>query len=428
MPCIFDENKDAKGKKLAYFQFPHLPDGVTGMRECELKLYLALLAKANRNNVVDVVASNDEIRTLCGLHPGSVERGRKGLEFKRLIQATKHKTRGFTYSLLNWETGKPLVDYHASGNGDGPDDFVFDVAKLTPEQYEAYFRHHLTGQVKNSNYRNKPGLTACCPFHKDSSPSFSVSLSVGRWNCHGACDTHGYVFDFEQQIAKLDGKEIDRGEARKRVIEILRSSGQFASTAKPAPDEIYQYTDLDGELLFEVCRYGYGKGKKLPARRLNPLREGEYIYNVNDVKHVLYRLPDVRDASSVLVVEGERKADTLRNLTMCDQFGLSIVATTNPFGAGKWKDFHSECLADKEVVILPDLDKKGLEHAEQVQESLKRVAFVNARIVRLPEEEGVNDVCDFLELKKHSREELVQVIGPDWFDSVHPFGDESVRL
>lgn len=432
---IFRGNKDAKGKDLAYFQFPYLLGGLSAWKDCELKLYLALLEKANRNTVVDVVADNAEIHFLCGIATGSVTTARKGLEFKGLIRSERH-ARGFTYTLLNPDTRAPMVNYNKIGGGSGG--YSFDVRELTPAQYEAYFRHHLAGyQVKEGKNYGRPGLVACCPFHEDSNPSLSISLTKGVWNCRGACKIGGTVFEFEQQIAlKRNREEINGGEASKRVREILRSKGLLPSAVKSAvkaaPDEIYLYTDLDGILLFEVWRYGYGKGKKFTARRPHPINDGEYIWDTEGVQTVPYRLPEVRGAAfSVLVVEGERKADTLCKLNLHDQYGMPIAATCNPFGAGSWKDDHSKWLEDREVIILPDMDKPGLEHAAQVQESLKRVASVNARIVRLPVEAveaGVNDVCDYLE--KHTREELVQLIGPDWFSPVHPFGEqvEQVRI
>ena len=52
----------------------------------------------------------------------------------------------------------------------------------------------------------------------------------------------------------------------------------------------------------------------------------------------------------------------------------SFAATCNPFGAGKWEDSFSIHLKGKKVIILPDNDVPGRNHAEQVAASVYMVA------------------------------------------------------
>ena len=47
--------------------------------------------------------------------------------------------------------------------------------------------------------RSGSGYMACCPFHKEKTPSFSVSESKGFYHCFG-CGAHGDLTDF---VAKL---------------------------------------------------------------------------------------------------------------------------------------------------------------------------------------------------------------------------------
>jgi hypothetical protein len=75
---------------------------------------------------------------------------------------------------------------------------------------------------------------------------------------------------------------------------------------------------------------------------------------------VLYRLPEVLSAviegRTVYVVEGESSADALA--------AAGHVATTNPFGAGKWLPEHTAALAGAaRVVIVADNDRGGYDHA-----------------------------------------------------------------
>jgi 5S rRNA maturation endonuclease (ribonuclease M5) len=73
------------------------------------------------------------------------------------------------------------------------------------------------------------------------------------------------------------------------------------------------------------------------------------------------------DAGNVVfVVEGERDVETLA--------ALGITATTNAGGAGKWEAAYSEGLRGADVVIIPDNDKAGRDHAEAVAKSLSGTA------------------------------------------------------
>ena len=54
--------------------------------------------------------------------------------------------------------------------------------------------------------------------------------------------------------------------------------------------------------------------------------------------------------------------------------GRGLVATTNPFGAGKWRLEFSRYFTGRSVVILSDNDAEGERHAQFVAGSLLSVA------------------------------------------------------
>ena len=95
-------------------------------------------------------------------------------------------------------------------------------------------------------------------------------------------------------------------------------------------------------------------------------RQGGWINNTQGVRKVLYRLPEVLEAiaseRTILVVEGEKDADSL--------WRIGIPATCSPDGASdigkaaKWRMAYSESLGGADIVIIPDHDAAGYEHAD----------------------------------------------------------------
>jgi hypothetical protein len=111
---------------------------------------------------------------------------------------------------------------------------------------------------------------------------------------------------------------------------------------QPTPgyvDDIYDYLDERGRLLFQVLRY---RPKGFRQRRPDPKRPGGWIWNLDGVRPVLYNLPTVQYALEtgdipVFVCEGEKDADRLAQ--------VHLVGTTAPRGAkrknrrGAWSRF-----------------------------------------------------------------------------------------
>lgn len=86
----------------------------------------------------------------------------------------------------------------------------------------------------------------------------------------------------------------------------------------------FPYYDESGNLLFVVERRelpavngGTKPEKKIKQRRPDPDHPGKWLWNVNGVRVVPYRLPELIEAiaadHSILIVEGEPKVDLLRS-------------------------------------------------------------------------------------------------------------------
>jgi putative DNA primase/helicase len=165
----------------------------------------------------------------------------------------------------------------------------------------------------------------------------------------------------------------------------------------------YGYADAKGELLFEVVRYD---PKGFAQRR--PDGKGGWLWSLEGVPRVLYKLTEVLQAietgQRIFITEGEKDADNLENLGFC--------ATTNPGGAGQWRDEYSKVLRGAKIVIISDADEPGRKHAEQVAQSLQGQAM-SVQVVELP---GLGkDVSDWIAAGSTSADlEMLLTQTPEW--------------
>jgi hypothetical protein len=204
--------------------------------------------------------------------------------------------------------------------------------------------------------REGNGWKALCPAHPDKNPSLSVRQADGKVliHCHAGCSTEAIL-----TVLRIEARDLfEEGPEWRIVAE-------------------YDYRDEKGNLLFQVVRFD---PKDFRQRR--PDGNGGWTWNLNGVRRVLYRLPEVLAVKSVLICEGEKDCETAR--------AMGLVATT--CGAvGKWRLEYSECLRGKRVAIIADADEPGRKHAQQVAESLTGKAD-SIKVLELP---GAKDLSEW---------------------------------
>ncbi len=239
----------------------------------------------------------------------------------------------------------------------------------------------LKGVERRSGYQ-----VALCPVHDDEEPSLSVSEGDdGRAliKCFAGCSVEDVTAALGLKMREL----FEQRNGHRKVI------------------ERYDYTDAEEKLLFETLRF---EPKDFRQRR--PDGRGGWVWNLKGIEPVLYRLPEVLRAvesgETVYVVEGERDAERLRS--------LGLGATTNPMGAGKWRSSYSETLRGANIVIVPDNDGPGTEHAEQIAQSLRDTA-ASIKVLELSNLPDKGDVSDWLN-DGGTAEELVRLTqeAPEW--------------
>jgi hypothetical protein len=212
---------------------------------------------------------------------------------------------------------------------------------------------------------------AHCPAHNDQRASLSISVGKDETvllKCHAGCGTAAVLSAIGLKLADLFPQY--NGKGRMNII------------------AEYNYTDASGKQLYQVVRLN---PKDFRQRRPDPTAKQGWTWNLEGVQRVLYRLPEVLKAVAegkiIYVVEGEKDVN---NLAV-----IGLTGTTNPGGAGKWSKNYSETLLGAHVVIVPDNDEAGQEHAASVASSLQGKA-ATVRIVNLPGLPPKGDVSDWL--------------------------------
>lgn len=194
----------------------------------------------------------------------------------------------------------------------------------------------------------------------------------------GICNTCGSYSNGFALIAWLTSSTYE--EAVERVAEYL------GVETRPARKVVkhYTYTDADGNPIYRVCRTD-------PKGFFQQHFDGaDWKRGLNGTPTVLYNLAAIGKADAgdtIYLVEGEKDADALG--------ALGLIATTCPMGAGKWSKRYSETLEGRRVVILPDADEPGREHAAKVANQLHGKA-ATVKVVELPELPEKGDVSDWL--------------------------------
>jgi len=223
--------------------------------------------------------------------------------------------------------------------------------------------------------RSGSGWIARCPAHGDRAPSLSVAEGEKGVviHCHAGCETGAVMAALGCELQDLFRVESPNGHGQSTFRESVA---------------IYDYTDENGDLLYQVLRYG----PKKEFRQRTPDGAGGWEWKLGNVRRVPYRLPAILEAvalnKAIAVVEGEKDADRLAF--------LGVAATTNAGGAGKWRPEYAEALRDATVVVIPDNDQPGREHARSVARSLAGVAAV-VRVLDLPGLPRKGDVSDWLD-------------------------------
>ena len=244
-----------------------------------------------------------------------------------------------------------------------------------------------------------------CPVHNGKDHNFAVNAETGEAICFSQCGRGWDIIKLEMELIGVDFKTakaevfrlVGRIEPEYRHNGTPTNGASAGNAAAKSTDprpwreiECYRYTDAEGRLLYEVVRRERGEGAEREKTFLirRPDGRGGWLWNLDGVERVPYRLPQVLKSETVYLPEGEKDVHTLE--------GWGLAASCNPGGAGQ-SHLYEKWVAHfrgKHVVVLPDNDAPGRKHAAAVAVALLSVA-ASVRIVELPDLPDKGDVTDW---------------------------------
>ncbi|MFL6354283.1 MAG: DUF3987 domain-containing protein [Bryobacteraceae bacterium] len=219
-----------------------------------------------------------------------------------------------------------------------------------------------------------------CPSHDDRNPSLSITEGKdGRvlFKCHAGC-------------------------TQQQVLDALRERGLWPDPEEREPTQkntTYTYVDENGKPLHRTVR--------TPDKRFwqEHFDGSTWVSGSGGHRLVLYHLDELtaRCKETVCIAEGEKDVDRLR--------WLGYLATCNPMGAGKWRQYYAGALSNRDIILFYDNDsaaknRVGQTHAADIALSLCAVGC-KVRIIDLP---WGKDVSEFLD-SGGTKETLERLIG-----------------
>ncbi len=161
--------------------------------------------------------------------------------------------------------------------------------------------------LNRSGSRRGKEIQFLCPVHDDHNPSASYNIEKHAWICR-ACNAHGGWKNLCDRVGL-------------GLLPSASKRGRIAAT--------YPYHDAEDNLLYQVVR----KDDPKDFFQRRPDGQGGWISNLKGVERILFRLPQLLAAleagKEVFIAEGEKDVENLK--------ALGLEATTNPGGAGNWR-------------------------------------------------------------------------------------------
>lgn len=284
-----------------------------------------------------------------------------------------------------------------------------DFKNSNPKVALVKVMEHYGDEVPTSTSKN-----AHCPFHDDKKPSFNIT-NEGLFKCFSECGAKGDAFDYImlkegcnfQEALKIAGKIFgtheDRNGRAMSKTELLsnfirENFTEFAGDEDYKYEEHYIYKDADNKSVFVKIKFRRASDNDKTFVMANLIDDGKvYRMDTKSEKiNIFYNTHLIKKAieedKHIYIVEGEKDADTLTKL------GFVAISCRNT------KNLTQEMvdiLHGARIVVVPDMDDVGGDHAEVLEECLLD-SVKSFRVLKLYEvkKQGKKDVSDYVEILK----------------------------
>lgn len=281
-----------------------------------------------------------------------------------------------------------------------------------------------------------------CPFHEDDSPSMSINLNKGLWNCFASgCSKAGDIYTFYQLKHAVDfptAKKIiqkfsedidieDIQEEAQKIEEIIRDVPTEEKIINVAVVEEFHKDLFDHQKVVEYIKQVRGlteesikkfqigwDGERITIPIYN---EEKKIVNIRRYKPYTKKMKMLNykigyGESKLFPFENLRKQDIFLCAGEWDTFvalqkGINAVTTTS--GEGSWKIEWNEHFKNKNVCIVYDVDQEGQSAAIKIAEALKE-STSQIKIVNLPSEIKGYDISNFFVDDKKTIKDFMAIV------------------
>ena len=261
----------------------------------------------------------------------------------------------------------------------------------------------LYDQFLNYERQTEDQLYACCPFHAEKTPSFTVNVETGEWYCHAGCgggaekefvakyfdvstDVAKYAVSYYEQHGRMPfptDEQIDNWHQNlcnmPREIEAMSAYGWTKETI-----DALKIGFCDDRIMIPIkSRRGYWVNARryLPVHRRNSDSHNAKCMNIRKLGQKRYYPYEAFDEDLVYVVEGEKDCISARSQ------GFNAVTST---GGSAIPTDEILLFKNKDVVLMLDTDSVGKRNVKNYVALLKGVAR-SIKIVELP----VKDFADY---------------------------------
>lgn len=258
---------------------------------------------------------------------------------------------------------------------------------------------------------------AFCPLHPEGNASITICYDKFNEKTLIECSEGCSVLEILDKVGLTLEDLCERGSARKNI------------------DEIYSYTDEEGNELYQRVKY---KDGKFSVRRVigkdvvYGLKGGEYYETFTgsgewskkekinekvkvfpEAQQVIYNLPQVVNAinkgETVFIVQGEKNVEALKEFGLTGTTNLYIPS--KEFLKANWKENYNQYFKEAKVVLIANYHKTGVMHMESIARSLEGISS-SIKLVRLEELSEKEGITEWIK-KGHTKEDLLRIIAEE---------------